>query len=82
MSTKLTLSLEKEIIQRAKAYAKDQNISLSKLVENYLLSVVSDYGASSIPAGSIVAELSGVITLDDSVDYQAEHTDYLAEKYR
>lgn len=82
MSTKLTLSLEKDIIQRAKAYAKDQDISLSKLIENYLLRVVSDYGEADAPAGSIVAELSGIITLDAAADYRAEHADYLTEKYR
>ena len=36
MNTKLTLTLEKEIIQKAKKYAKDKNRSLSDIIENYL----------------------------------------------
>ena len=36
MSTKLTLSLDKEIIEKAKEYAREHKVSLSYLVENYL----------------------------------------------
>ena len=36
MNTKLTLTIEQKIIQRAKKYAKDKNRSLSDIIENYL----------------------------------------------
>ena len=36
MDTKLTLTLQKEVIEQAKKYAKDKWQSLSDLVENYL----------------------------------------------
>ncbi|MFN5032770.1 MAG: DUF6364 family protein, partial [Flavobacteriia bacterium] len=36
MDTKLTLKLDKEIINRAKDYAESKKISLSKLIESYL----------------------------------------------
>ena len=35
MNTKLTLTIEKEIIERAKNYAKEKNRSLSNIIENY-----------------------------------------------
>ena len=35
MNTKLTLTLEKEVIEIAKKYAKENGQSLSELVENY-----------------------------------------------
>ena len=35
MNTKLTLTLEKEVIEIAKIYAKEKGQSLSELVENY-----------------------------------------------
>ena len=41
MSTKLTLSIEEEIIQEAKEYAKSQGRSLSKIVSEYLKSLAS-----------------------------------------
>lgn len=36
MYTKLTLKLNQEIIERAKLYASDKKLSLSRLIENYL----------------------------------------------
>ncbi len=38
-SSKLTLSMEPEVVYRAKKIAKEKNISLSKLIENYLKSI-------------------------------------------
>jgi hypothetical protein len=35
-ATKLTLTMDKELIEKAKAHAAEQNISLSGLVSNYL----------------------------------------------
>ena len=43
MNTKLTLSLDKNVIERAKLYAKEHEVSVSFLVENYLLKITSDY---------------------------------------
>jgi predicted HicB family RNase H-like nuclease len=39
MVTKLTLTLEKEVIERAQSYAKSNGRSLSELVENFLESI-------------------------------------------
>jgi len=36
MSTKLTLTVDKAVIERAKSYAKQTGRSLSELVESYL----------------------------------------------
>ena len=36
MNTKLTLTIEKEIIEEAKVYAREKGQSLSDIVENYL----------------------------------------------
>ncbi len=35
MNTKLTLTIESEVIKIAKEYAKDKGQSLSEIVENY-----------------------------------------------
>ena len=85
MNTKLTLSLNKEIIERAKLYAKEHNISLSFLIENYLQKILSEYQSEEIAKGSIVNELSGIIDLSKEsgiTDYRKDHTDYLQEKYK
>ena len=42
MNTKLTLNLDKGIIDEAKSYAKNHQVSLSKLIENYLNSLTRE----------------------------------------
>ena len=81
MNTKLTLSLNKEIIEKAKDYAKKHNVSLSFIIENYLLKIISDFKEKSDVRGSIVNELSGIIKLEGD-DYKDEYTNYLEEKYK
>jgi hypothetical protein len=82
MNTKLTLSLNKDIILLAKNYAKERNVSLSFLVENYLLKIVSEFQSTTDSKASIVNELSGIISLESDYDYKKEYTDYLTEKYK
>ena len=82
MNTKLTLSLNKEVIQKAKKYAKAQNVSLSSLIENYLQKIIADYQEDVPQKGSIVNELSGIIRLDPDFDYKKDHADHLNEKYK
>lgn len=80
MDSKLTLSLDASVIERAKAYAKTQNISLSKLIEMYLKYVTTD-DVDKMKISPIVEELTGVIKLDNG-DYKKDYTDYLSKKYR
>ncbi len=80
MNTKLTLSVDKEVIERAKRYSKARKISLSKLVESYLLSVTSKKNQDD-EITPLVKSLSGVIKLDEDFDYKKEYADYLTEKY-
>lgn len=60
MKTKLTLRLNKQIIERAKDYAKNQNISLSELIENYLKSLTKREDKSP-KISPLVESLTGVI---------------------
>lgn len=80
-NTKLTLSLNKTIIEEAKVYAKRKNTSLSQLIEIYLHKITSVDELESEPT-PIVDGLSGVISLSDKIDYKETYTDYLIEKYK
>jgi hypothetical protein len=82
MDTKLTLSLDKEIIEAAKAYARNKNTSLSNLIENYLVSVTSKTKTNADDISPLVKSLSGVLKLDRKTDIRTEYTDYLAKKYK
>lgn len=81
MDTKLTLKLDQEIIEKAKKYAKSNDISLSKLIESYLTSLTKNK-KSSTEITPLVESLSGVISLDNDFDVKDAYTDYLIEKYK
>mgnify|MGYP003330106248 FL=1 len=81
MDKKLTLSLDKSIIESAKNYAKSNNISLSKLIESYL-KTLTKRKRNSTEITPLVESLSGVINLDEDFDVKDAYTDYLIEKYK
>jgi hypothetical protein len=81
METKLTLRLNKRVIDRAKNYAHNNNISLSKVVESYLESITKPK-TSATEISPLVESLSGVIILDETLDHKKDYSKYLAEKYK
>lgn len=81
MDKKLTLSLDKAIIESAKKYAKSNNISLSKLIESYL-TALTKRKQNSVEITPLVESLSGVISLDADFDEKDAYTDYLIQKYK
>jgi hypothetical protein len=78
MDSKLTLKLEKEVIEKAKFYAKSQHTSLSRLIENYLMTITSEEDQESITP--LVKSLSGIIDLPE--DEKEDYSDYLTKKYK
>jgi hypothetical protein len=83
MDTKLTLKLDKGVIEKAKAYAADQQVSLSKLVENYLNSLTSHPPKTDeIAISPFVKSLTNGSTIPADYDYKKDYQDYLEEKYR
>lgn len=80
MDTKLTLKLDKLIIESAKEYAKEKNISLSKMIENYLQAITNKRNRD-IEISPLVQSLIGVIGQQDD-DYKKDYTGYLSKKYQ
>ena len=78
MNTKLTLNIDDNVIEEAKFYAKNNSVSLSKLIENYLLSLTKIKSNTS-KVSPLVESLTGVISLE-SADYKKEYSDYLSKK--
>lgn len=81
MDTKLTLNVDKTVIEKAKEYAKSHKVSLSHLIESYLASLISKK-SKDIEITPLVESLSGVIELNNDFDYKKGYTDYLIEKYK
>lgn len=80
MDTKLTLKLDKHIIESAKKYAKEKKISLSRMIESYLQSITTE-SDEKVEITPFVKSLSGVIKLSDD-DNKKDYSDYLNEKYK
>jgi hypothetical protein len=83
MDTKLTLRLNQNVIERAKVYARTNDISLSKMIESYLDSLTTEKNTDKkIPITPLVESLSGVISLPADFDYKKDYRDFLNEKYK
>jgi hypothetical protein len=80
MDTKLTLSMEKKIIEGAKNYAKKRKVSLSKMIENYLISVMQNGSREGEEITPLVDSLSGVLDLRGG--HKRIYADHLAKKYK
>jgi len=82
MFTKLTLSINKDIIEEAKKYARKRNTSLSNLIENFLVSVTNKGKANEDEISPLVKSLSGVIKADAKTTHKKQYGDFLANKYK
>jgi hypothetical protein len=71
MNTKLTLTLEKEVIEIAKEYAKEKGQSLSELVENYFKLLTKDSKTEEmVELSQKVKSLKGILKVDQDFDYK------------
>ena len=79
MNTKLTLNLDRVIIEEAKFYARENKMSLSKLIENYLKALTKTSSKTG-KISPLVESLTGVIP-DEQIDVNKTYVDYLTKKY-
>ncbi len=82
METKLTLSLDNEVIKKAKSYAKKKHTSLSNMVENYFYFLTAeeyDKETSIISETPMTNQLLGSVRID--IDPEKLKEDYLLGKY-
>ncbi|WP_445955965.1 DUF6364 family protein [Yeosuana sp.] len=82
MNTKLTLTIEREIIDRAKNYAKEKNRSLSDIIENYLKILTKEERKDRIKKlNPAVESLKGSFKMPKDMDYKKELKNRLEKKY-
>ena len=81
MNTKLTLTIEQTIIEKAKKYANVKGRSLSNIVENYLKAITKEDTIESIELKPIVKSLKGTFKSAKNLDYKKELSKRLTEKY-
>jgi hypothetical protein len=82
MNTKLTLTIEKDIIEEAKIYARDKGQSLSDIVENYFKLLTKDNREiKPTQLSPRVRRLRGIISVEEDFDYKKVLVDELSKKY-
>jgi len=81
MNTKLTLTIEQTVIEKAKIYAKGKGHSLSGIIENYLKVITKDDETSETLITPIVKSLKGSFKAPADFDYKKELEKGLSEKY-
>ena len=82
MDAKLTLKLNKEIIEKAKLYASDKKLSLSRLIENYLNALTSDKTNNELEISDFVKSMSSKTGIPADYDYKNERATDLEKKHQ
>lgn len=85
MDAKLTLKLDKNVIEDAKKYAALHKKSLSRMFEDYLKSInqSSDYSEDKdLEISPFVKSMKTGVKLPDDFDYKKEYREFLEGKYK
>ena len=82
MDAKLTLKLDKEVIERAKRFARQYNTSLSKLVEHYFEQITQqDNNEDVTELTPLVRSLYGIASIEPEFDSETAYFEHLLEKH-
>lgn len=84
MDSKLTLKLNESVIERAKQYASKKNLSLSRLIENYLDSLTSDQknDFEISPFVKSISSRKSIPSVIDDRQARQQYIHYLEKKYQ
>lgn len=85
-TTKLTLSMEPEIVNQAKQYAKKRQISLSKLIQDFLEQSIKNENLKDDLQGNIPEDIQGLVGILKGPDISKKQLrqmkyEYLKDKY-
>ena len=81
MDAKLTLTLEKGVIARAKEYARQKGMSLSEMVENYFILLTQSSETGDAGFTPTVKALKGSFNAPDDLDYKSVLQEQIAKKH-
>lgn len=80
MTTKLTLSVEKQVVLKAKRYARETGRSLSDIIQSYLEHLTEEENYPEV--SEKLKGLLGAVKLPDDFDQEEAKRSYLENKYR
>jgi hypothetical protein len=80
MTAKLTLTVEKSIIEKAKSYAKQTGRSLSEIIEKYLETITSGEKNDENLSPKL-SKLVGAVKLPENFNEEDELRSYFEKKH-
>lgn len=84
MDSKLTLKLNASVIDRAKKYASNKKLSLSRLIENYLDSLTREQ-KDDLEISPFVKSIASGKSIPADIEYKKlkeEYIDFLEKKHQ
>jgi Family of unknown function (DUF6364) len=78
---KLTLSMEEDVVDKAKQIAEANKTSVSAMFSQFVQSMVV-HGMRPTKIGPLTRKLSGMVKLPPGKDYKDLITDNITDKYR
>lgn len=87
MDTKLTLKLDKFVIEKAKKYAASNKRSLSRLIEAYLKSLTKDnpdnnFKDEDFEISPFIKSLATGSKIPNDIDIKNDYNNFLNQKYK
>lgn len=85
MTTKLTLSINREVIKNAKQLSQKNGISISQMVENFLKQSIKDQPENTIrkkeELPAFLKKMHGAVKTKDKREYKDVYRNYISEKH-
>lgn len=82
MDVKLTLKLNQAVIEKAKEYASNKKMSLSRIIEAYLQSLTAENSTSEFEISPFVKSIATGTEIPTDLDYKKEYSEFLTGKYK
>lgn len=82
MTTKLTLTVEQAVIERAKAYARKTGRSLSDIIESYLAKLTSEGQENENEMNADLKKLFGVTKIPATLNHKEEFKKLIQRKQK
>ena len=79
MNTKLTLTVEESVIERAKLFAKNTGRSLSEIIENYLVTITEEDTTNNLSPK--LKKIVGAVSLPEDFNEEEELRSALEKKH-
>lgn len=79
--TKLTLSVDRDVVNNAKRLARERNTSISALFERFIVSLLASTKLPPEGIGPITRKASGLIKMEDGSRHEDILAEALADKY-